>query len=104
MEALIQELRSRYPDRYIIFDSPPPMMAPETAAIAKWADATLLVVKYGTTPMELVEQLIGLLDREKIIGAVINKFSMREFRRYSYGKYYSYSYKKYSKDATRYST
>jgi hypothetical protein len=62
------------------------------------------VVKYGTTPMELVEQLIGLLDREKIIGAVINKFSMREFRRYSYGKYYSYSYKKYSKDATRYST
>jgi capsular exopolysaccharide synthesis family protein len=96
MAALIQELRVRYPDRYIIFDSAPPMMAPETSAIAKWADGTLLVVKYGTTPMELVEQLIALLDREKIIGAVINKFSQREFRRYSYSKYYGYDYRKQS--------
>jgi exopolysaccharide/PEP-CTERM locus tyrosine autokinase len=96
MAALIQELRARYPDRYIILDSAPPMMAPETSAIAKWADGTLLVVKYGTTPMELVEQLIALLEREKIIGAVINKFNQREFRRYSYSKYYGYAYRKQS--------
>jgi exopolysaccharide/PEP-CTERM locus tyrosine autokinase len=96
MAALINELKARYPDRYIIFDSPPPMMAPETGAIAKWADGTLLVVRYGATPMELVEQLIALLDREKIIGAVINKFNLREFRRYSYSKYYGYTYRKSS--------
>ncbi len=101
MAALIQELKARYPDRYIIFDSPPPMMAPETGAIAKWADAVLLVVKYGATPMEMVEQLVALLDREKIIGAVINKFNAREFRRYSYSKYYRYAYKKYAKDGNR---
>ncbi len=104
MAALIQELKARYPDRYIIFDSAPPMMAPETGAIAKWVDAVLLVVKYGTTPMEMVEQLLALLDREKIIGAVINRFSVREFRRYSYNKYYRYAYKKYSKVGNRQST
>ena len=98
MAALVQELKARYEDRYIIFDSPPPMVAPETAAIAKWVDGTLLVVKYGTTPMSLVEELITLLDREKIIGAVINQFDLREFRRYSYKKYYGYSYKKHYKD------
>jgi Mrp family chromosome partitioning ATPase len=80
------------------------MMAPETGAIAKWSDAVLLVVKYGTTPMELVEQLLALLDREKIIGAVINRFSAREFRRYAYNKYYRYAYKKYSKVGNRQST
>jgi protein-tyrosine kinase len=101
MAALIQELRARYHDRYIILDSPPPVMAPETSAISKWVDGILIVVKYGATPMDLVEELMTHLDREKIIGAVINKFSVREFRRYSYSKYYGYSYKKYSKDGRR---
>jgi Mrp family chromosome partitioning ATPase len=99
MAALIQELRARYHDRYIILDSPPPAMAPETSAISKWVDGILIVVKYGATPMNLVEELMAQLDREKIIGAVINKFSVREFRRYSYSKYYGYSYKKYSRGA-----
>ncbi len=89
MAALIDELKGRYPDRYIIFDSPPPMMAPETSAIAQWADGILVVVKYGTS-MDLVEELVSLLDREKIIGVVINRFDLREFRRYSYRKYYNY--------------
>jgi Mrp family chromosome partitioning ATPase len=101
MAALIQELRARYHDRYIILDSPPPAMAPETSAISKWVDGILIVVKYGATPMDLVEELMAQLDREKIIGAVINKFSVREFRRYSYRKYYGYSNKKYSKDGKR---
>jgi exopolysaccharide/PEP-CTERM locus tyrosine autokinase len=101
MAALIQELRARYHDRYIILDSPPPAMAPETNAISKWVDGILIVVKYGATPMDLVEELMAQLDREKIIGAVINKFSVREFRRYSYRKYYGYSNKKYSKDGKR---
>ena len=101
MAALIQELKARYHDRYIILDSPPPMMAPETSAIAKWVDGILLVVKYGATPMDLVEELMTHLDRGKIIGAVINQFNVREFRRSSYSKYYGYSYKKYSKDGKR---
>jgi exopolysaccharide/PEP-CTERM locus tyrosine autokinase len=87
MAALIQELKARYPDRYIIFDSPPPMMAPETGAIAKWSDGVLVVVKYGT-PMALVEDLVAHLDREKIIGVVINRVHPRDYQRYSYKKYY----------------
>lgn len=35
MAALIQELRARYHDRYIIIDSPPPMITPETSVISK---------------------------------------------------------------------
>jgi protein-tyrosine kinase len=103
MAALIQELKTRYHDRYIILDSPPPMMAPETSAIAKSVDGILLVVKYGATSMDLVEELMTHLDREKIIGAVINQFNTREFRRYSYNKYYRYPYKKSSNDGQRHS-
>lgn len=98
MAALIQELKARYHDRYIILDSPPPMMAPETSAVAKWVDGVLLVVKYAITPMDLVEELMTHLDRDKIIGAVINKINAREFRRYPYKNYYRYSNRKQSKD------
>jgi protein-tyrosine kinase len=90
MAALIEELKARYDDRYIIIDSPPLMMAPETSAIGKWVDGILLVVKYGT-PMDLVEEVVSRLDREKIIGVVMNKINQREFRGYSYKKYYTNS-------------
>lgn len=87
MAALLEELKLRYQDRYIILDSPPPIVAPETSAIAQWVDGILVVVKYGT-PMDLVEELLAHLDRDKLIGTVINKFNPREFRRYAYRKYY----------------
>ena len=90
MAALVEELKARYDDRFIIIDFPPLTMAPETSAIAKWVDGILIVVKYGT-PMDSVEELVSHLDREKIIGVVMNKISRREFRRYSYKKYYTSS-------------
>lgn len=88
MAALLEELKARYEDRYIILDSPPPTMAAETLAIAQWVDGILVVVKYGT-PLDLVEELLAHLDREKLVGAVINKFNLREFRRYAYRNYYN---------------
>jgi Mrp family chromosome partitioning ATPase len=67
------------------------MMAPETSALAKWVDGILVVARYGSTPMDLVEELMAHLDREKIIGAVINRIHLRDFRRYAYKKYYNAS-------------
>ena len=87
MAALIAELKARYQDRYIIIDSPPPLMAPETAAIAKWVDGIMIVAKYGT-PMTLVEELMSQLERDKVMGVVVNQMDRREFRRYTYKKYY----------------
>ena len=89
MSALVAELKARYEDRYIIIDSPPPLMAPETSALAKWVDGILVVARYGSTPLDLVEELISQLDRKKVIGAVINRINLRDFRRYAYKKYYN---------------
>jgi capsular exopolysaccharide synthesis family protein len=96
MSALVGELRERYKDRYILIDSPPPMVAPETAALAQWVDGILVVARYGSTPLGLVEDLIAQLDREKIIGAVINRIPSRDFQRYAYKKYYG-KYRSYQR-------
>ena len=92
MADLIDELKSRYDDRYLIFDSPPPMLAPETTAIAKRVDGIIVVIKYGDTSIKLIEQMIHDLGSEKIIGAVINRVDTQTagyFRGYKkYRKYY----------------
>jgi capsular exopolysaccharide synthesis family protein len=92
MSTLIEELKNRYNDRFLIIDSPPPMLAPETTAMAKHVDGIIIVIQYGSTPLHLVEELIDNLGREKILGAVINRFDSRVSARYygyeKYGKYY----------------
>ena len=90
MASLLDEFKTRYQDRYLIIESPPPMLAPETIAIAKQVDAIIVVIKFGSTPMEAVEELIDNLGKEKIIGAVINRFDARTSRYYGYRKYGKY--------------
>jgi len=69
-------------------------MTPETDVIAKRVDGINVVIKCGSTPFDLVDEMISSLGKEKIIGAVINQYNMPSSRYYSYRKYSKY-YKKY---------
>ena len=93
MKNLLRETKERYKDRYIIVDSPPPQLTAETAALAKTIDAIIVVVKYASTPKDLVKELIDKLGREKIIGVVMNGYRVPTTERYGYGMYKKY--KKY---------
>ena len=97
MVRLIKEVKERYKDRLVIFDSPPPSLASETKAISQHVDGIILVVKLGSTRRELVFELIESLGREKIIGIVVNWFDMRSLLSFLYGKYSKYEryYRKY---------
>jgi Mrp family chromosome partitioning ATPase len=64
MEALIEELKSRYADRYVIFDSPPLLAATEAEILSKWVDGVIIVVRAGMTPREVVRQAISPLEKE----------------------------------------
>ena len=85
-------MASRYNDRLIILDSPPPKLTAETGALARYVDGILLVVKYGSTPKDSVTELIAKLGRNKIIGAVVNNFdagASRYSKKYYGGTYYT---------------
>ena len=90
MSNLIDEVQTRYNDRYLIIDSPPPMLAPETSAIAQQVDGIIIVIKYGETPLKLVEQMMENLNKEKIIGAVINRFDGHSSDNNGYTSYHRY--------------
>ena len=90
MKALLDEVKNRYEDRYIIIDSPPPSMASETNAIQNYVDGVLLIVKSGKTPRNAVQETIEQIGKEKILGIVLNQAPQSVKKYYGYGKeYYS---------------
>ena len=97
MSRLLQEVKYRYSDRFIVIDSPPPKLTAESSALSRQVDGVLLVVEYGRTSREMVSDLIKTIGKEKIIGIVLNKLDMRFAHYYGLGKYKTYSkyYQKY---------
>lgn len=88
MKELLSEVALRYEDRYIVIDSAPPSMAPETAAIAKYVDGIIIVVKAGHTPRNAISEVIEQLGKEKILGLVLNHSDQSVKKYYGYGKPY----------------
>lgn len=97
MIALVDELRMRYDDRFILFDTPPNIVASETSVLAQKVDGVVLVVRWGGAGREQVKSLVELIGKEKIIGIVFNAFEENMLDRYlkkkgyKYDSYYSYS-------------
>lgn len=94
MSKLLEEVKERYSDRYIIIDSPPPQITPEASAIARQVDGILLVIRCGDTPRGLIENMIELIGKDKILGVVFNRVDLQSSRYCGYGKYSKY-YKQY---------
>ena len=97
MEALVEELKSRYNDRYIILDSSPILATTEPTVLDKMVDGIILVVRAGETPRESVQQAVKLLKTEKIIGVVLNDMEFKSSAIHSryfgtHGYYYKYGY------------
>ncbi|RJP77238.1 MAG: polysaccharide biosynthesis tyrosine autokinase [Desulfobacteraceae bacterium] len=90
MTQLLEEVKLRYEDRYIIIDSAPPQLTAESSALARQVDGIVLVINYGKTKRELISDLIEILGKEKIIGIVFNRFNLRSSTYYGYGKYSHY--------------
>ena len=87
MRLLVEELKVRYENRYIIFDATPAQFAAETTFLASMVDGVLLVISSGKTGRDSILQAIENIDRNKIIGIVFNASSEAPK---AYGYYYKY--------------
>lgn len=97
MKNLLQALKSRYNDRYIILDSSPLLATTEPTVLNEMADAILLVVKSGETPRETIQQALKLVDKKKVMGVILNNMEFKTkalVQRYfgTNNKYYDYRY------------
>lgn len=73
MARLVEELKTRYPSRIVLFDLPPLLTAADTLAFSPYVDAALLVIEEGKTQADEAKRAVGLLDSTNVIGTVLNK-------------------------------
>ena len=74
MARLVEELKTRYSSRIVLFDLPPLLSTADTLAFSPYVDAALLVIEEGKTPEQEIENAVSLLSQNtKIIGTVLNK-------------------------------
>jgi len=87
MRGLLREVKSRYSDRYVIIDTPPPQITSETNAIARVVDGIIIVVRQGVTKKKEVQDIIDIYGRKKILGVIKNFAATTPGMSYRYKKY-----------------
>lgn len=72
-QQLIQEMKQRYQDRYIIIDLPPLLDTADALAFLPQVDTTLVVVEEHTTSLQDMETMAELLAPFNLIGTVMSQ-------------------------------
>ena len=78
MEALVRELKERYEDRYIIFDTPPMNGCPDSLVFSEYVDAMVLVARAGHTSRSSVENAMDMVPRDKVLGVIFNDVKIKD--------------------------
>jgi capsular exopolysaccharide synthesis family protein len=100
MRDLVRQMSTLYD--MVVVDSPPIMAVSDPIVLSGLVDATLVLVRWETTPREVAISAIRQLRQSggRIAGAVLTRVNMRKHARFSYGDsgYYYDQYKGYYAD------
>jgi len=76
MGKLVEELKTRYPSRFVLFDLPALLVTDDALAFSPYVDALLFVVEEGKTRKEDLVEAMEILRGVNILGTVLNKAEM----------------------------
>ena len=88
MILLAQELSNRYPDRVVIFDSPPLLAATQGEVLAGLVGQVILVVEAEKTPQSMIMASVNKLVFCDVVLVLLNKTQANvDANHYGYGQY-----------------
>lgn len=87
MSALLDEIANRYPDRIVIFDSPPLLLTTEARVLASQMGQIVLVVEAESTTQHAVKEVLRQLKSCPNVNLIYNKAKTLSNGDY-YGRYY----------------
>jgi exopolysaccharide/PEP-CTERM locus tyrosine autokinase len=88
MSSLLSEISKRYPDRIVIFDSPPLLLTSEAHVLASQMGQIVMVVEAETTTQNAVKEALHQLEGCANVSLIYNK--TKDFAGLEdYGYYYS---------------
>ncbi len=85
MGSLIKELEQQFD--FVLLDSPPIGAVTDSLTLSQYVDGTILVVKAGSTTIEMLESGIRKMRdiNARILGVVLNRVRIAEQSAYQYG-------------------
>jgi Mrp family chromosome partitioning ATPase len=94
MQELMASLREFGEETFVIIDSPPVHATSDPVVLSKMVDSIVFVTMAEQTPRESVRRAIASMDRQKIVGVVLNQKemapSLKHYSSYNrqYGRYH----------------
>lgn len=76
MKSIVQELKVRYPERYVIFDTPPAHPFADASVLAAIVDACLFIVREGKANKDDLLKTIDEFKEHNLLGVVYNDAHM----------------------------
>ena len=89
MSAIVEEIKTRYMDRYVIVDTTPLLPFAEPQYISNLVSGVLLVVREGLTTPDKLKKSLEILKNNNLLGVVSNCVSRVHSLQGYYG-YYGY--------------
>lgn len=90
MVRLLDEMANRYPDRIIVFDSPPLLLTTEARVLASHMGQVVLVVQAGRTLQSEVRQALATIEACPVKLLLLNQARTGSKGGYGYGYGYGY--------------
>jgi len=84
MKQIVVELKNRYKERFVLFDSPPALSYADAQVLADIVDATLYVVREGAVNEKQLKKSLGYFNDKNLLGVVYNDASFSSTDMYSY--------------------
>lgn len=72
LRGLIEHLRARYPDRYLVLDAPAIRSSPDARILSQLADAAVVVAGYASDTPAAIRSAVMTLEPSKVAGVVFN--------------------------------
>jgi protein-tyrosine kinase len=90
MTRLVEDIGNRYPDRIIVFDSPPLLATSEASVLATHMGQIVMVVEAERTSQDAVREALSHIQSCEVINMLLNKATPTPGADYYYGYYGSY--------------
>ena len=71
MQHLLDDAVTRFD--WVVLDTPPVLSMPDASLLARMLDVIVFLVRAGKTPSRSIQRAMGVIDRTKIAGVVLNR-------------------------------
>lgn len=85
MHGLFADLLAEFPSCFIVFDSPPVLVAAEARSLLPIAGQIVVVVKAGASPRQSVLDALSTIGSSRPVSLILNQTSWNNDTNYAYG-------------------